>query len=326
VSKNIIICTDGTGNEFSDKNATNVVETYLIATKSENQLVYYDPGVGTGGFHYDEGKGVLTAGFDKATGAGVHENTKQAYRFLMEVYEPGDDVYLFGFSRGAFTARSLTGMLYEVGLLEKHNENQLEYASKYYLDKEFKQFAPYFKEKFSQHCPVHFVGVWDTVVSTVLVEGEGFADARISPEVTYGYHAVSIDERRKDFPVTLWDPGSVGANQTVEQVWFSGVHSDVGGWYEERDLSSIALIWMLEHAEDAGLSLDSTELEKRRMQRKALGKINNSYTGFWKFRGSRTRIIPEDSRIHASALQRSDELAGYEFRRPTSFTVAQSKL
>jgi uncharacterized protein (DUF2235 family) len=136
-------------------------------------------------------------------------------------------------------------------------------------------------------------------VLTVLVEGEGFADARISPEVTYGYHAVSIDERRKDFPVTLWDPGSVGANQTVEQVWFSGVHSDVGGWYEERDLSSIALIWMLEHAEDAG---------------------------FWKFRGSRARIIPEDSKIHASALQRSDELAGYEFRRPASFTVAQPKL
>lgn len=100
VSKNIIRCMDGTGNEFG-KNVTNVVETYILANKTYKQAVYYDAGVGTGGYHYDEGTGKIRAAYHSGTGTGVHKNVEQAYKYLVETYNDGDKVDLFGFSRGA---------------------------------------------------------------------------------------------------------------------------------------------------------------------------------------------------------------------------------
>ena len=114
--KNIVICCDGTGNEYG-KNNTNVVDFYTLALKSDKQIAFYDPGVGTGGWEYDEELGSLKAKSDQATGEGLQKNVEDAYRFLMKCYEKDDHVYLLGFSRGAFTARALGGMLYKCGLL-----------------------------------------------------------------------------------------------------------------------------------------------------------------------------------------------------------------
>ena len=129
--KSIVVCCDGTGNEYG-KNNTNVVETYALAKKSSAQIAYYEPGVGTGGWAYDEESGKLRALSDQGTGAGLQKNVNDVYRYLMEVYEEQDRIFLFGFSRGAFTVRSLAGMLHKVGLLARNADNHLEYAAKIY--------------------------------------------------------------------------------------------------------------------------------------------------------------------------------------------------
>jgi uncharacterized protein (DUF2235 family) len=314
--KNIVICTDGTGNEFG-KNVTNVVETYVLCKKNASQLVYYDPGVGTGGYHYNEGTGKLKAAYDKGTGAGVHQNTEQAYTYLMEVYEPGDKVYLFGFSRGAFTARALAGALNSIGLLHPDHDNQLEYAMKYYLDKKFQPIRADYKTTFCRPCPVHFVGVWDTVVATALVEDQKFKDTNLNPEVKFGYHAMAIDEKRRDFPITPWNEKNLARGQKVEQVWFAGVHSDVGGWYDSRALSSIALCWMMDKAVAAGLKVDTNRFQKVQKQRDPLGRQHESLKGFWHFRGSRTRKIPPGAKIHQSVIDRMDGMTRYKPKLPT---------
>lgn len=320
--KNIVICSDGTGNEYGS-NITNVVETYKLASKTKDQVVYYDPGVGTGGYLYDEGTGKLKAAYDSGTGSGVHKNVEQAYTYLMEVYEPGDKVFLFGFSRGAFTVRSLAGMLHRIGLLPADHDNHLEYASKYYLDKKYHHLNAGFKQDFSRSCPIHFIGVWDTVESLLLHEGEKFTDATLNPEVTFAYHAVSVDERRKDFPVCLWDENSISAGQTVEQVWFAGVHSNVGGWYDSRDLSSIALCWMIEKAKAAGLKVNNKILQQRQNERKADGKIHESYKGFWVFRRDKIRMIPENALIHQSVEDRMNAVKKYRPKLPGSYTLVR---
>ena len=176
--KNIVTCCDGTGNEYG-KNNTYVVETYALAKKTATQLAYYDPGVGTGGWAYNEESGVLRAMTDQGTGAGLPKNVNDAYRYLMEVYEgpEASRIFLFGFSRGAFTARSLAGMLHKVGLLERNADNHLEYAAKIYNQQRNTRLAAGFKATFSLPAPLHFIGVWDTVESLVLNEGKRWADA-----------------------------------------------------------------------------------------------------------------------------------------------------
>ena len=228
--RNIVVCCDGTGNEYG-KNKTNVVETYVLAKKNATQVAYYDPGVGTGGWAYDEESGVLRALADQGTGAGLQKNVNDAYRYLMEVYQgpEADRIFLFGFSRGAFTVRSLAGMLHKVGLLGRNADNHLEYAAKTYNRQRNARVAAGFKQTFSREAPVHFIGVWDTVESLVLHEGKRWTNARLNPEIAYAYHALAIDERRKDFQPCLWDERNRQPGQALEQVWFAGVHSRRGG-------------------------------------------------------------------------------------------------
>lgn len=308
--RNLIICCDGTGNEYG-KNNTNVVDLYSLALKTDHQVKYYDPGVGTGGWEYDEETGRLTARSDLATGKGLQRNVLDAYEFLMDSYVAGDRLFLFGFSRGAFTARSLAGMLHKCGLLRRDNDNLIEYASKIYNTAGNDDIAAGFKATFCDPCPVYFIGVWDTVKSLVMNAGKKFHDHTLNPEVKFGYHAISVDERRKDFPSCGWDEASVQAHQTIEQVWFSGVHSDVGGWYDERDLSNITLKWMLGKASAAGMVVDDAGVAA--LQSNPHGKIHESYSGFWKFRGSRTRKIPEGAWIHRSVFDRKDN-AGNKYK------------
>lgn len=318
--KNIVVCCDGTGNEYG-RNNTNVVGTYGVVKKTRAQIAFYDPGVGTGGWEYDEETGTLTAKSDSATGNGLQKNVEDAYRYLMDCYEEGDRLYLFGFSRGAFTVRSLAGMLAKCGLLTASHKNLIEYASKIYNTKDNEAVAQGFLKTFARPCSVYFIGVWDTVESLVLNAGKRFHDASLGPDVMFGYHALAIDEKRKDFPPFLWDPRRVRSGQTIQQVWFAGVHSDVGGWYDERGLANIALTWMMAKAKAAGLEVDDARLSE--FQGDPHDKIHQSYGGFWRFRGSRVRKIPEGALLHRSVIDRMNDPANryHPKNLPTHYTV-----
>jgi uncharacterized protein (DUF2235 family) len=304
--KNIVICCDGTGNEYG-KNNTNVVELYSAALNGGDQITYYDPGVGTGGWEYEESIGELRSKSDQATGFGMMNNVMDAYRFLMDEYTPGDRIYLFGFSRGAFTARSLAGMLHKVGLLHHANDNLLEYAAKIYNTADNSEIAAGFMATFAISCPVYFIGVWDTVESLVMNAGKKFYDFTLHPDIKFGYQALSIDEVRRDFPPCLWSPANVTTGQTIEQVWFAGVHADIGGWYDERGLSNITLNWMLSKALACGLVIDQGKAD--RFSGNPHDKIHQSYSGFWHFRGKIVRNIPDGAMIHQSVIERMQEPA-----------------
>ena len=302
--KNIVICCDGTGNEYGPNN-TNVVKLYQSVIRGTEQIAFYDPGVGT--FSYlgrvlGRQVGIFLG---KAFGRGLQQNIEDAYRYLMDRYQPEDKVFLFGFSRGAFTVRALAGMLFKCGLLQKGSNNLIPYASKIYNKPNNENIAAGFKETYCHACKPYFIGVWDTVGSLGWLRRKKFFDATLHKDVTYGYHAISVDERRKKFPVSLWDEGRKLAHQTIEQVWFPGVHSDVGGWYAETGLSDIALVWMLKNAEQQGLRLKKGWADK--LNPDPSGIIHESRTGLWRIWRPAVRCIPEGAKIHKSVFDRIND-------------------
>lgn len=262
MAKNIIVCCDGTRNEFGAQNS-NVVKLYKTLVCDASQIAYYHPGVGTMGARNalsPIGKW-WTRVIGLAFGYGVSDNVADAYQFLMRTFRPGDRVYVFGFSRGAYTARALCGLLHLVGLLTEDNEALIPYAIRMAKRKkiDFKVAAD-FKKTFSRECKTHFVGVWDTVSSLGWIYNAvsfPFTRATKNPDFHIVRHAVSIDERRAFFRENSFnEPHDV--EQDILEVWFAGVHSDVGGGYleQESQLSQIALRWMLCEAEIAGLLVD----------------------------------------------------------------------
>ena len=275
-NKNIVICCDGTGNEYGDNNS-NVVKLYATLEINEQQIGYYHPGVGTMGApsannKLEEEWSVIKG---MAFGAGLMANVGDAYRYLMEMYRDGDDIYLFGFSRGAYTARALAGVLHMFGLLCPGNEGLIPYVTRSYarasreLDRHRDTFgvAHGFKRTFSRNITLHFVGVWDTVSSVGWIyDSLKLPYSARNPIMRTGRHAVSIDERRCFFRDNLWgvpfQPGEgeypFPQPQDIKQVWFAGVHSDVGGSYSESEsgLSKLTLEWMLREASLAGLKVD----------------------------------------------------------------------
>jgi len=293
MAKNIVLCIDGTGNEYGS-NDTNVVGLYQHVVRDQDQIAFYDPGVGTFSvFGRILGKklGLLLG---KAFGVGLTENIEDAYNYLMNRYEEGDTLYLFGFSRGAFAVRALAGMLHKVGLLQKGSNNLIPYASKIYNTRGNDEIAAGFKKIYCNECKPHFIGVWDTVGSLGWFYGKQFFDCRLNEDIPYGYQAIAIDEKRKKFPVSIWDEKALAPNQNVVQVWFAGVHSDVGGWYDERDLSNITLFWMLENAEKYGLRLNQDWRDE--IAGDPLGTIHESRTGLWCIWPPATRKIPDGAK------------------------------
>jgi len=260
--KNIVICCDGTGNQFGEQNS-NVVKLYKMLVCNPDQVAYYHPGVGTMG-----ARNALTRigkwwtrVIGLAFGYGISDNVADAYQFLMRAFETGDRVYIFGFSRGAYTARALCGVLHIVGLLTEGNEGLIPYAIRMVKRKNIDfAVAADFKKTFSRDCKPYFVGVWDTVSSVGWVYNAvhfPFTTAARNPDLHIVRHAVSIDERRAFFRQNLFGSPS-RPDQDVQEVWFAGVHSDVGGSYPEPEsqLSKIALRWMVCEAELAGLIVD----------------------------------------------------------------------
>jgi uncharacterized protein (DUF2235 family) len=308
MGKNIVLCCDGTGNEYGSHN-TNVVDMFTPIVRDADQVAYYDPGIGTFSiFGRVLGKRIGTI-LGQGFGWGLRENIEDAYLYLMDRYQPGDRVFLFGFSRGAFTARCLAGMLHKVGLLQKGSVNLIPYASSVYNTRGNERVAAGFKETYCQECKPYFIGVWDTVGSLGMLYGKEFFDDRLNEDVANAYHAISIDEKRKKFPVSLWDENNLAPNQNVVQVWFAGVHSDVGGWYEERGLSDIALIWMLENAQKHGLRLKEGWKDNRHPD--PLSDMHESRTGLWRLWRPAIREIPEGAKIHKSVLTRIKGKNGY---------------
>lgn len=317
MSKKIIICCDGTGNEYG-RNNTNVVHLYELLVRDQEQFAFYDPGVGTFSFlgrNLGRKVGILLG---KVFGTGLQQNIEDCYLYLMDRYEPGDKVFLFGFSRGAFTARALAGMLNKCGLLQKGSRNLIPYASKIYNATNNKDIADGFKATYCHECKPYFIGVWDTVGSLGWFVGKKFFDATLNHDLNFGYQAVAIDEKRKKFPISLWDESKKDDGQIIEQVWFAGVHSDVGGWYDERDLSDITLKWMIEKAEAAEIKLKPGW--KAGLKPNPLGVIHESRTGFWRIWRPARREIPDGALIHQSVIERKNaEKYNYSPKLPEKF-------
>jgi len=262
MAKNIVICCDGTGNEFGESKS-NVVKLYKMLVHDDSQLGYYHPGVGTMGAR-SALSGISrwwTRVIGLAFGYGISDNIADAYQFLMRNYQLGDTVFLFGFSRGAYTVRALCGMLRIIGLLREDNEGLIPYSIRMLKSKRIDfAVAADFKKTFCRECKPYFVGVWDTVSSVGWVYNVAHfpgTKATHNPDLKIVRHAVSIDERRAFFRQNLLgEPHD--AEQDIKEIWFAGVHSDVGGSYPESEsqLSKIALQWMVCEAELAGLRVD----------------------------------------------------------------------
>ena len=309
MGKNIIVCCDGTGNEYGPHN-TNVVKLYEAIVRDPDQNAFYDPGVGTFsifGRHLGRHVGIRLG---QMFGAGLQQNVEDAYRYLMGRYELGDKLFLFGFSRGAYTVRALAGMLHMCGLLQKGSVNLIPYASRIYNDPARHPVAPDFKRIYSHECRPHLLGVWDTVGSMGWFWGRKFFDTTLNHDVKHGYHAVSIDEQRQKFPVSLWCEEKMANHQMIEQVWFPGVHSDVGGSYAQAGLSDIALEWMLVKAEAQGLRLKPNW--RQALEPNSSGCIHNSRAGFWRLWRPVRRVITPGAQVHESVQARmNDETLGY---------------
>ncbi len=353
--RNIVICCDGTGNQYGSANS-NVVKLYWTLSAQDKQTAYYHPGVGTMGARnalsavgkwWTQVRGL-------AFGYGFSDNIADVYSFLMGEFDPGDRIFIFGFSRGAYTARALCGLLHMFGLLTPGNQALIPYALRLYKGNDPCKFeiAAGFRTTFSIPCSPYFLGLWDTVSSVgwildpVLAKGGHLPYTATLPGVSVLRHAVSIDERRAFFRQNLiHEP--VPETQSLKQVWFAGVHSDVGGSYAEAEsgLSKIALRWMLCEAQSAGLLLDPQKVSDVLGEKLPYvppdpkGQLHKSLHGFWWLgefwpklffypvsvpgqaapqwkRGitvnlGRTRLIPNGVHIHQSVLDRKRDIPSY---------------
>ncbi|KAF7424922.1 hypothetical protein PC9H_010233 [Pleurotus ostreatus] len=274
--KNICVSADGTLGEFGEKNS-NVVELHSRIIKDEKQLTYYISGIGT----YSDSD--IRRWWDSAVAASFQRNVLKAYEWLCNNYEPGDRIFLFGFSRGAYQVRVIAGMIERVGLLYKGNNSQLPSVLKLYMKameepasqireddldqtsteglSEVEKQCRIFKNAFSQPgVKVHFVGAWDTVSSV------GIRREPCLPETTNGMghvchfrHALALDERRVRFwPEHASSSAHASSGGDVKEVWFAGCHSDIGGWStlnKELDSFGPALRWMTYEAMNNGLRM-----------------------------------------------------------------------
>jgi len=250
---------------------TNVAKIALALADQDDagnrQLLHYAAGVGT-----RRGERLIGGAF----GVGLSRNVQDCYRFLVDTYEPGDKLYFFGFSRGAYTARSTVGLVRNCGILRPEQRDRIKAAYALYRrpDKDSEPSgiaAELFRRSHSYpDVYVDFVGVWDTVGALgIPIDGFrppllsrlwSFHDTRLSRYVLNAFQALAIDERRRPFKPTLWVRQDDAPDQTLEQVWFAGVHSDVGGGYQDVGLSEIALLWMAEKARSCGLAFRADHL------------------------------------------------------------------
>lgn len=395
MARNIVICCDGTGNQINDQ-LSNVLKFYRVLQKNDDQLVYYSPGVGTVG-DYDSWQLVkqhVREFLGLATGYGLDDNVLDAYRFLCEHYAEGDAIWLFGFSRGAYTVRVLAAFIYVIGLLKPNQLNICDYAFTAYKkashdsrkgdglkdedalldaasDREIAHGLPaaweFRRIASSRAVTIKFIGVWDTVASVIvprpdrlLLDLQSLRFTRTNPGVEIFRQAISIDERRRMFRLHPWrEPQTFKTNpfnnknwrpQDIRQVWFAGVHADIGGGYPEAESgpSKYALLWMINQAKAAGLKTSTSMINYLVLGHKRTDSartyeppsveidLHKSLKGFWwileifpkltKFREwtrrwsllglylplGEPRYIPEGALIHGSVFDRQKAKPDYQ--------------
>jgi uncharacterized protein (DUF2235 family) len=315
MSKKIIFCADGTWDD--PQNTTNVYKLYKALTTSATQVPYYDDGVGATGAPIQH----LLGG---AFGIGLFQKVKDGYSKIAQVYDKDDEIFIFGFSRGAYTARSIAGMIAICGLpTENFNQNLVDTAFNAYRDEaNRRKLLATLAPDALYDAQLKMVGVWDTVGSLGIPGAVfqipdplfGFLDTGLHQDIQNAYQALAVDEKRREFPPTLWTAPAVAVpDQVLEQVWFAGVHCDVGGSYPESDLSNITLSWMLSKAVALGIEVDhaaaSLYLPLPVDAKLAIGTIHESWNlgwGPWKHRS-----IQPDSKIANSVAVRLAQVTGY---------------
>lgn len=347
--KNIIICSDGTGNTAIKGRGTNVFKLYealdLNGYKYNQELTpqvaFYDDGVGTENLKF-------LKLFGGAFGWGLSRNVKQLYAELVRVYEPKDRIFLFGFSRGAFTVRTIADFIGVCGILDRSkftsNDELLKGVekaySKYrrdydlYMSNLFKRTIYKHKQKqvdgfLDVHTlygdiPIKFIGVWDTVdavgtPSKILsylinkfIYRFKFPNFNLYKEVEHAYHAVSIDDERLTFHPVMWDEEKEEKkNGRIEQVWFTGVHSNVGGGYPKQGMSIVPLYWMMTKAQQSGLRFNTQDLQYYKEHQNVNDKLYNSRSGFAIYYRYKPRNIAKicsnrgvTPKIHISTIER----------------------
>lgn len=366
--KRIVVCCDGTWNKPGSTDRGQRVETNVeriykaVDTESVPglQIKFYGPGVGTKFAITDQ---LLGGG----TGMGIDKNIQDAYKFIMWSYQPGDELYLFGFSRGAYTIRSLGGLIRNCGVLRPEYLNLVSEAYQLYRDRTIlthpdSDQMQSFRKTYSMEVqtPIKFMGVWDTVGALGIPlpwfnwwnRKYQFHDVKLSGYVKFAYQALAIDERRRIFAPSLWelnhDEQEEKTKQVCEQVWFPGVHGNVGGGYVDCGLSNIALKWMIDKAKNTGLMFNQSYIDS--LQCDSRGELRKSLSGIYLIMGRLVRKINDDikqqkklskgeqislgvsrnEKIHYSCLERSFHVKKYKplnvapaYHRGTSFDPLQ---
>lgn len=321
---NLIVCCDGTWNtpdqeDNGTPSPTNVVRLHsAVAPKDGSgaaQHAYYRTGVGTTGGLRER----LSGG---AMGKGISNDVKSAYKWLCDVYRPGDRIFAFGFSRGAFTVRSLAGLMGACDLMDfrdpalgpEEKWARVNAAYDHYRTAPDKRGAFVPGGAAHEGTKMAFLGVWDTVGAlgipdelfiNILDRASRFRfhDTELGASVACARHAVAIDERRQTFAPTLWD--NAGAHQDAQEVWFTGVHGDVGGSYADRGLGDLTLEWIMQEARAKGLAFREGALTQLRPDFR--GVQHNSLKGFYNRLRSRPRGAPNiasSPNVHSSARAR----------------------
>ncbi len=294
-TRNLIIGCDGTWNDTETDAPTNVVKL-LNACAAAGQVTHYEEGVGAA--HWEALPGGIY-------GKGLDRQILGAYRFLRRRFADKDwapeenKVFIFGFSRGAYAARRLAGLIAQCGVPRQARDVDL--AWQLYLRRDADSIAPLKTAGRLFDIPVALLGVWDTVKTTT---DEDFNDHKLPRCVTRGVHAMAIDEKRKFFPVLKWD-----ADDRVHQTWFAGVHSDVGGGYAECGLADIALHWMIDQAYAQGVKFKASAVKA--LKENSGDELHESYAGLWMAFGTRRRNIAKTALIHHSVQQRMQAISDY---------------
>jgi uncharacterized protein (DUF2235 family) len=349
MSRNIVVFADGTGNSAAKAFKTNVWRLYqALDLTREDQIAVFDDGVGTSSFK-------LMRAIGLAIGVGVKRNVIDLYKFLCRNYAAGDRIYGFGFSRGAFTIRVLTGLIYREGLVSFLSEEELDRnavaAYRAYRKKSFPTILPWVacgralrdwaifiwnrisgsrtyrevraetQEQHRDNVSIHFLGLWDTVAAYGLPIDElteavdrwvwpmSFRDRSLLDNVQCARHALALDDERRTFFPIPWNP----APEKLQQVWFAGVHANVGGGYPDDSLAHVPLCWMIEEAAKQRLHFKEWTVAGYAAIASTTGRIYDSRSGFGNFYRYQPRHVGDlmgpgnTPLIHSSVVLRMAE-------------------
>lgn len=326
------------------------------------QIIYYQSGVGAEGGAWAHIVGGATGAgkysmrdlnepcLNTDYASGISENIREAYSFICNNYENGDEIFLIGFSRGAFTARSISSLIRAIGLLTMSG---LVYFYQIFKDWEYQEkddwVSPYQDQPFPGPRPkvttpeyrrklqeleysrfditIKACAVWDTVGALGIPmiglfpqpasHDYSFVDTKIEPIIEYAFQALALDEHRRQYSPTIWErPDGQAWPVVLKQCWFPGAHSDIGGSYEDADLSNITLAWMISQLDNLlafdksyvrhqyRLSEEAHRIQGERKPREwGLGHIHNSMTGLFLLGGKQIRTPGDYAEIDRKTMK-----------------------